>query len=404
MGWWGKKKIEPSNLGTYLDTIVDLAGLRLSQGPKASWFDDYNRRALGDKLGIRQVGPLLVPTSPLYPPTPLIFTPEMPSVFYDTEPGKPYQGNDRAKERIDYRIKAMGPTDRFKCLLVGPAGTGKTALAWIIAFRIMAHRVRLGVAPGRFFEMLPGQFENKAQLDIFMQQLQANDIVFLDEVHTLKDAVGAEPLYHTLADTGLARYPLGAGAGWINVPSGVCWIGATTEPGKLDGTTGGALRRRFEPEIHLEQPSLEDLTAIVLDQVPIVSEESAMKIADRSGGLPWQALLLYEEAKAIAKGQHKGDITDGDVDKAFSVVGVDENGLLPADRLILSTLFGVEQRMADGTVVHRMAEHALTSASGVDPSTFKERIQPKLLRLGLLTVRGGQMLTDKAVALYHHLA
>jgi hypothetical protein len=56
--------------------------------------------------------------------------------------------------------------------------------------------------------------------------------------------------------------------------------------------------------------------------------------------------------------------------------------------------------MADGTLVYRMSEPALTAASGIDGPTFKERIQPKLLRLGFLTVRGGQMLTDKALARY----
>lgn len=405
MGWWSKKQPEQPaiNLGSYLDDVAEIVDWRSHWGPSQEWLDDYNRRALQNHLGIKQIGPLALPAPVLYPPTPLLFTPDMPSVFWPDEPGKPYQGNVQAKERIDFHIRALGIGERVKFLLVGPAGTGKTALAWVIAYRILAQRESQGIHDGRFFELMPGQFETKAQLDVFMAQLQPYDIVFIDEVHTLKEAVGAEPLYHALADTGSPRYPLGAGAGWIDLPPGVCWIGATTEPGKLDGTTGGALRRRLEPEIMLEAPGINDLASIVLDQVPSVTEESAYEIAARSGGLPWQALLLYNEAKAIAKGQHKGDISDADVERAFTVVGVDEQGLLPADRLIITTLLRVAVQMADGSVVHRMSESALTAASGIDGASFKERVQPKLLRMGLLTVRGGQALTDKAVTLYEHL-
>jgi Holliday junction resolvasome RuvABC ATP-dependent DNA helicase subunit len=159
----------------------------------------------------------------------------------------------------------------------------------------------------------------------------------------------------------------------------------------------------MEPEIRLEPPSFEDLAAIIQDQDLRSEPDAALEMAVRSGGLPWQALLLYDEARAIAKSLSFSHISREVAEKAFITMGVDEYGLLPEDRQIITALLRVSHRMADGRVVHRMSQTALCATAGIDEVTFRERIQPKLYRQQLLTSIGGQTLTDLAEARYSWL-
>lgn len=332
--------------------------------------------------------------------SPLVFSPKSPSCFYPHEGEIPFRGQTKAKQLLDVKIHGLGPDARFKALMSGPAGIGKTTLAWIVAKRIQDQRRKSGAPTGRFFEILPAQMQTKEDLDEFMAQLLPYDIVFIDEIHILKNNVGAEPLYHTLADTGNPRYPLGKGKGWIDVPPTVSWLGATTEPGELDGTTGGALRRRLDPEIRLEPPTTDDLVQIVQDQGTPITPTACYAIANRSGGLPWQALSLFQVAKDFASYESKPIIDDEVASKTFEMVGVDEHGLFREDHEVIAALLASPYRMATGIVRYKMSEVALCAATGIDKATYKTVVQPRLLRLGIITTMGGQSLTDKAVTLF----
>jgi holliday junction DNA helicase RuvB len=342
----------------------------------------------------------------VFAPTTLCFTAEQPNCFYADEGGVPFRGQDSAKEWLDLKIKAMDTNSRIKILVTGPAGTGKTTLMWIVAHRIMQERMKRGIPleDQRFFELLPNQFQKKTDFDPFVRQLQPWDIVFVDEVHVLKDAIGAEPLFHTLADTGKPRYPLGQGEGWLDVPPTVCWLTATTDPGRMDDTTGGALRRRLEPEIRLEDPSVETLVSILHDQAMPIHPDAAFDLAYRSGGLPWQALLVYQQARDVAVVDGSSMIYPSHGKRACEIMGLDEKGLSREDRAVIKVLLQTPYTMVtNGEVRYRMAESALCAASGVDPKTYGSRVKPKLMRNGYLTTTGGQCLTQKALDDYFYL-
>lgn len=331
--------------------------------------------------------------------TELVFPKGTPSQLFPEGDGVTFRGSDAAKERIKIKIAALGPDDRFKCLVTGPAGGGKTTLAWIIAAEIQKRRMEVGVPPGRFFEILPAQISTKADLDTFMEAILPYDIIFIDEVHILKDNVGAEPLYHTLADTGNPRYPLNQGRGWINVPTTVSWIAATTEPGQLDDTTGGALRRRFKPEIRLDPPGEEALVEILHDQEISMDDSVAKDMAHRSGGLPWQVLEIYYTAREFALYLKKDRIDAEVIQRTFDTMGIDKYGMFPEDRLVLHGLHRSPITMRSGEVRYKMSEPAILAAAGLDKQTYKQQVQPRLIRIGLLTTTGGQCLTPKAVEL-----
>lgn len=394
-----RRKVEkPYTLGEHMEAIEEMVTSKVSYFPPPSWFEDFNKR----EEALREQAEVVKVEEPVIPPTPLVFEPHSPSVFYDTEDGTPYRGQDAAKTLIDVNLRALRYGDRFKCLLVGPAGVGKTTLARIIARRLSEQMVRVGVGPGRFFSILPDQIGSKEVLDRLMQQVVAGDIIFIDEIHVLKEVIGVTALYNVLADGDAARYPLSNGT-WVTLPKMVHWVAATTDPGSLDATNGGALNRRLQPEVELQEPTPDDLVHILHDQEVEIHPDAAYEIAERSGALPWQALLVYGQAKAVARSQDNDKILPDHATMAFDMLGLDENGLLPRDRKVLQVLLGVEHTLSNGKVVHKMSEAALTAASGVDRHTYKDRVQPKLMRMNYLTTVNGQSLTDKALRDYAHL-
>lgn len=336
----------------------------------------------------------------VFEPTPLIFTGQ-PDSFFD-EGQLPYRGQEAAKRRLAIHIRALGPANRLKVLFTGPAGTGKTTLARIVARKLIERHEVLGLPGGAYYELLPAQVREKTLLDEFMEAISLDpySTVFIDEVH---DLTNLESFFHVLHDSGALRYPLSNGS-WLDIPRTISWLAATTNPGKLDETVGGAMRRRLEPELRLEVPTKDDLAKIVTDSARVdnmsIHPDAAYEIAERSL-FPWQAKLIYGEAERFARVEGKGVIDPGAATETFEIMQIDQNGLLPEDRDIIRTLLRAPYEMITKKVTrYRMSEEAVCASAGVDRQTYKQRIQPKLLRQGLLTTVGGQSLTPKAVEVY----
>lgn len=366
-----------------LEMEEDPAYASLWGAPLVAQLDDY----LEDSIDKSEPADAFAPSS-------LEFAQGEPSVFYGHEGGTVYEGQEFAKRRLTRFIETLDATDRLKCFLIGPAGTGKTALAKIIAKRIVARWEALQLEPGPYFSLIPSALGSADILDRFMIQLSElpRAIVFIDEVHDLGASIKPERLFRVLDDTGSGNPYITASGLEIQIPDTICWITATTDPGRLDGLNGGPLLRRIRPMIELERPDVNILANILAARNMPSTEEARTMMAERADGLPWKAIEIYTNARAEALLNGADEITPDHVLIACSDMGIDENGLESADRRIILGLLNQPR--------YKGSEDLICSLAGVDKSFFRSEIKPRLISRGYLTVHGGQMLTEVGARAY----
>lgn len=295
-----------------------------------------------------------------------------------------YLGQKPIKRRIELRLNAMNMGDSFKALFYAPPGQGKTALVRVVAREM----IRRGLAK-YYIETIAGKFETKKDLDIFIKKVPAYSIIFIDEIHGLIGPV-RDAFYPAIQDN-IYMYDDELSA--VSLPSGIHWFGATTDLGKIHQ----ALQRRLIP-IPLEPLSLEDRFWIAMKQPREVQDSAAMVMAQRCWS-PWEIKdELYATAGDIATENKSLTIKLEHVLEACGLLGVDEFGLRPKDRLVLEYLYKNPKKVK-GETIYTLPQKALTVMAGIDTQTFIDSIEPKLLRLGYITTRSGvgRVLTQKAI-------
>ena len=190
-----------------------------------------------------------------------------------------YIGQDKAKENLKVYIEAarMRGDSLDHVLLYGPPGLGKTTLSGIIAAE-MGVNLRVTSGPA---------IEKQGDLAALLTNLNAGDVLFIDEIHRLPRMV-EEILYPAMEDFALDII-IGKGPAArsirIDLPK-FTLIGATTRAGQR--TT--PLRDRFGVLLKLELYTPEQLSEIVKRSASIleipISEDGALEIASRSRGTP----------------------------------------------------------------------------------------------------------------------
>lgn len=287
-----------------------------------------------------------------------------------------YRGQDAVTEQMSLFIDAAKLRSEAldHVLLFGPPGLGKTTLANIIANEL---DVRMLHTSGPVLER-PGD------LAAILTNLEANDVLFIDEIHRMSPLV-EEVLYPAMEDYQIdimTGEGVSARSFKIDLPP-FTLVGATTRAGLLTAP----LRDRFGIVQRLEFYAASDLAGIVarsakLLEVPI-DADGCGEIARRARGTPRIANRLLRRVRDYADIKADGKINSEVADAALNMLKVDKLGLDSMDRQLLHAIID----KFDGGPV---GVDNLGAALSEEPGTIEEVIEPYLIQQGLMmrTPRG----------------
>jgi holliday junction DNA helicase RuvB len=285
-------------------------------------------------------------------------------------------GQDKVKENLAIAIEAARSRGEAMdhVLLYGPPGLGKTTLANIIANE-------LGVA----FQQTSGPtLQIKGDLTAILTNLQARQVLFIDEVHRLQPAL-EEILYSALEDYKLDII-IGQGPSARTHTMDVqpfTFVGATTRAGLLSAP----LRSRFGIMLRLEFYAHKDLQIIVERSAEIlgvaIDDEGANEIASRSRGTPRIANRLLRRVRDYAQVRGAGKVDKSTAQAALQMLEVDRHGFDEVDRKLLLTII---EKYQGGPV----GVNTLAAALAEEPDAIEEIYEPFLIQIGFLnrTPRG----------------
>lgn len=298
-----------------------------------------------------------------------------------------YIGQQNIKENLRILLTAAKERNHppEHLLFYGPPGLGKTTLAYLIAKETGA-QIKVTSGPA---------IEKVGDLASILTNLLPGDILFIDEIHRLNKTI--EEVLYPAMESGSLDIIIGKGPSartiQLELPA-FTLVAATTRIALLSAPlrsrfSGGTFRLEFYSEDEIKK--IIDRSAKILGTSLV--QEASQAIAKRSRFTPRMANYLLKRCRDFAQ-VHKESLSGEIVERALELLGVDELGLSPSDRRILSVII---DKFRGGPV----GLGTIAAATGEEEATIEEVIEPYLIQLGLLerTARG-RIATPRA---YEHL-
>lgn len=296
-----------------------------------------------------------------------------------------YIGQKSVKDNLKILLDAaaMRGTPPEHVLFYGPPGLGKTTLAHLISKET-----------GRAMKITSGPaIEKVGDLASILTNLSEGDILFIDEIHRLNKSI--EEVLYPAMESGVLDIIIGKGPSartiQLELPA-FTLLAATTRVAMISSP----LRSRFSGGIfRLEFYTNEEIEEIIRRSSAILGaqlKDGAEKvIASRARQTPRTANYFLKRARDFAAvGGHELD--QKVVEEALTLLGIDEKGLAPSDRRLLSVL---AEKFNGGPV----GLGTLSAALSEEEATIEEFNEPYLLQLGMIErTNRGRSLTSHGYA------
>ena len=240
----------------------------------------------------------------------------------------PVVGRETEMNRV---IRILSRRSKNNPCLIGEPGVGKTAIVEGLAGRIAEGLVPDAVAGKRLLRLdlsgmvagtkYRGEFEERIKSVVEEASRDGSVILFIDELHTLIGAGGAEG---ALDAANILKPALSRGE--IRV------IGATTiEEYRKYVEKDAALERRFQP-VTVEEPTEEETAAILTGLRPYYEKHHGIKIGDDAIAAAVRLSARYISDRRLP-------------DKALDLIDEAAAGLLVGDTKQTGKIFALEQQI-----------------------------------------------------------